>query len=105
MTRSEDYLFIGVGGHVVAIDPRSGAEMWRVKLKGSGIATVAVIRGKLYGAAGGELSQIEMATGTILWQNKLKGLGLGVVAFPNAADEVIAAAAIEAEQRSAAAAG
>jgi len=74
-------LFIGVGGHAVALDVATGEELWRTKLKG-GATTIAIVDGKLYGGSGGELFRIDPATGQILWRNKLPGLGLGVVAFP-----------------------
>jgi outer membrane protein assembly factor BamB len=34
MAQRNDHLFVGVGGHVVALDPSTGAEIWRTKLKG-----------------------------------------------------------------------
>ena len=36
-----DLLVIGVGGHAVAIDPETGTELWRTKLKGLGLGVVA----------------------------------------------------------------
>ncbi len=96
-------LFIGVGGHVVAIDPATGEEVWRTKLKTSSFATVSLTDAGLFGAAGGELFRLDPATGSVLWHNKLKGLGMGLVAFPGSADVAGAAAAI-AQQRAAAAA-
>ena len=101
MAKLSDSLFIAVGGHVAAIDPATGQELWRTKLKASSISTVAVVNGALYGAAGGELFRLEPATGEILWRNKLKGLGMGVVAFPG---DTVPAAAAE-KRRAAAGAG
>jgi outer membrane protein assembly factor BamB len=75
-------LFIGIKGHVVAIDVATGEELWRTKMKGSGLATVAVVGGHLYGAANGEVFRLDPSTGQIVWQNKLPGLGLGIVTFP-----------------------
>ncbi len=77
MTRLGNRLFIGVGGHAVALDPASGEEIWRTKLKTSSVATVAIVGGALYGAANGELFRLDPATGAILWKNRLKGLGMG----------------------------
>ena len=81
-----DRLFIGIGGHVVALDPDSGSEIWRQKLSATGLATVAVHGDALFGAAAGELCRLDPLTGRILWRNKLRGLGLGVVSFPGGAE-------------------
>jgi outer membrane protein assembly factor BamB len=103
MGRLSDRLFIGIGGHVVAVDPSTGEEVWRTKLKTSAVTTVTVAGGVLYGAAGGELFRLDPATGDILWRNRLKGLGMGVVAFVGASD-VVAAEVSEQRRRAAAAA-
>lgn len=84
-------LFIGVGGHVVAVDPATGEEIWRSKLKTASVVTVAIVGGALYGAAGGELFRLDPATGAVIWKNRLKGLGMGIVAFPGGSDAVAAA--------------
>ena len=94
-------LFIGVGGHVVAIDPSTGNELWRAKLKTASIVTVLPMPGRVLAGAGGELFCLDARTGDMLWRNKLKGLGLGLVAF--AGGDAAAAAALM--QQSQAAAG
>ena len=96
-------LIIGVGGHVVAIDPGTGDELWRTKLKSTAFVTVRETADRVYAGSNGELFCLDRARGNILWQNKLKGLGLGVVAFTDTSDVVAAAA--EAAARAAAAAG
>jgi outer membrane protein assembly factor BamB len=75
-------LFVRIKGHVVALDVSTGEELWRTKLKGGNIATVAVVAGQVYGAAGGEVFRLDPSTGQIVWQNRLPGLGLGIVTFP-----------------------
>ena len=102
MARSRSSLIIGVGGHVVAIDPATGDELWRSKIKSSSFVTVHEVGDRIYAGANGELFCLDRARGTILWHNKLKGLGLGVVAFAGEHETVIAAA--EAAARAAAAA-
>lgn len=75
-------IFIGVGGHAVAIDNRTGEEIWRTKLKSSAsFVTISLFDGRLLAGASGEIFCLEPKSGEILWHNKLKGLGLGVVAF------------------------
>ncbi len=75
-------LYIGVGGHAVAIDARTGEEIWRTKLKSSAsFLTITLMDGQLLAGASGELFCLDPKSGEVLWHNKLKGLGLGVVAF------------------------
>jgi outer membrane protein assembly factor BamB len=111
MPKLSDRLFIGVGGHIVAIDPGTGEEIWRTKLKTSGlaldsslIATVSVAGSRVYGAAGGELFCLDPTSGDILWRNRLKRLGMGVVTFPGTSDAVALAASVAEQRRAAAAA-
>ena len=102
MARNQQRLYIGVGSHVVAIDPATGNEYWRTKLKTSHFVTVSVAARQIYAGAGGELFCLDPMTGEILWRNKLKGLGWGLVTFGSPGD-VAAAAAIAAAQQAAAA--
>jgi outer membrane protein assembly factor BamB len=97
-----DRVVIGVGGHAVALDAVTGAELWRTKLKSSGVVTVALTGTRVLAGTGGELFCLDAYTGRILWQNKLKGLGLGIVTLPGS-DAAAAAAMQEAQRRSAAA--
>ena len=55
MTRPADTLYIGIGGHLVAIAAGSGEELWRCKLKRSSFVTISVRPNAVYAAAGGEL--------------------------------------------------
>jgi outer membrane protein assembly factor BamB len=103
MARTNRKLIIGVGGHVVAIDPSTGHEAWRAKLKSSSYVTVRETADRVYAGANGELFCLDKASGRVVWHNKLKGLGLGIVAF--AGDEDLAASAAAAAARAAAAAG
>ncbi|HVO48174.1 MAG TPA: PQQ-binding-like beta-propeller repeat protein [Steroidobacteraceae bacterium] len=86
-------LFLGVGGHVVALDPATGQELWRTKLKASSVTTIWSAGQRIYAGSQGEVFCLDAAVGHILWHNKLKGLGQGVVAFPGSEAEAAAAAA------------
>jgi outer membrane protein assembly factor BamB len=98
-----DLLVIGVGGHAVAIDPETGTELWRTKLKTSSFITVFHAGPNVFAGAGGELFCLDATSGDILWHNKLKGLGLGVVAFSASTDTVVSAA-VQAQRAAATAA-
>jgi len=104
MARSNEPVIIGVGSHVVAIDPSTGTEIWRTKLKMAGLVTVSVAGRRVYAGASGELFCLDVATGDILWRNRLKGLGMGVVAFPGSSDLLVDAEAARQRQASGAAA-
>lgn len=79
---ANDILYIGTNGHVAAIQPADGQELWRTKL-GAGMfgATtsqdVCVLEheDRVFASCYGHLFCLDAASGKILWQNDLKGLG------------------------------
>ncbi len=80
------WLYIGTNGHVSAIDPNTGDELWRTRLmEGFFRATtgsdVRVIDKDdvVYAGCSGHVFALDAATGRILWQNNLPGLGHGDV--------------------------
>ena len=101
MARAGGTLYLGVGGHVVAIDAATGEEIWRTKLKSTTFTTVWSDGKRVYAGAQGEVFCVDAAAGNVLWLNTLKGLGRGIVAFPGSGLE--AAAAVAAAQAAAAA--
>jgi len=103
VTKSADTLYIGIGGHLVAIAASSGEELWRCKLKGSSYVTVSVRPNAVYAGASGELFCVDPSSGRIRWQNRLPALGRGVIAFGDASTISVAAAAMDDEAAAAAA--
>jgi len=77
----EDFLFVGIKNHVVALDSRDGSELWRSKLKGADFTTVSWDGAELYAANSGEVYRLDPESGAILWHNEMKGMGLGVVSL------------------------
>jgi len=75
-------LYIGLRYYVVALDPDTGQEFWRTKLRQATITTVWLSDGALFAGCNGELFWLDPATGAVLWHNRLKGLGYGVITFP-----------------------
>lgn len=79
----KELLYIGSNGHVAAIDPESGNEVWRAVLGGGGMFTstgsqdVTVIQhgDRVFAGCYGHLFCLDAATGRIHWQNGLKGMG------------------------------
>jgi outer membrane protein assembly factor BamB len=92
MARGEQCLFIGIGGHVVALRPSDGQEIWRQKVKTATFMTVFSSGDVVFAGAGGELFCLDAASGQIRWRNRLKGLGNGLVSFAGASPVEVAAA-------------
>lgn len=109
MARIQHMLFIGIHNSVLALDPRDGTELWRVKLGGSSLVNVYWDGEELYASTKGEVFRLDHRTGQVVWHNKLKGLGLGFVTLastraPNlSAQQVPAEAARQAQARQSAA--
>jgi outer membrane protein assembly factor BamB len=78
---TQDSLFIGTNGHVSAIDPGTGQEIWRTAL-GEGLFSatkhqdVCVLEheGRVFAGCRGHLFCLNGATGEVLWHNELSGL-------------------------------
>jgi len=94
---------LGIGGCVLAVDPATGTEIWRRRLRGSDFVTVSWAGRQILAGTGGELFCLDVSDGQILWHNKLRGLGTGIICF-SSTDEAAALAALEAKRKSAAAA-
>jgi outer membrane protein assembly factor BamB len=95
MANSADTLYLGIGGHLVAVAASSGEELWRCKLKGSSYVTISVRPTAVYAGASGELFCVDPSSGQIRWQNRLPALGRGVIAFGDASTISVAAAAAD----------
>jgi outer membrane protein assembly factor BamB len=102
-------VFVGIKSSVVAIDERTGTEVWRAKLRSSDYVTVLWNGEALFAANAGEMWRLDPEHGDILWHNELKGMGRGVVSLASsrlaqtsAADATLLA---EKRRRDAAAAG
>src|SRR5262245_30282055 len=76
---TQEMIFIGVRGTVLALDSSAGTEIWRTALKGADFVNVALVDSGLYATTKGEVFALDRTTGKVLWHNTLKGLGLGLV--------------------------
>src|SRR5436305_6496289 len=88
-------IYIGIKGHVVAVDRTTGSELWRTHLAGSTYVTVYT-DGGLFAGTRGRLYHLDPTTGSILWTNELPGLGYNMITFSGS---TIAAAAAERNER------
>ena len=75
------HLFVGTNGHVLALDGRSGATLWKTSLPRTGWSVVAILVGEdvLHCAAGGRVFGLDPEDGSILWENDLPGMGKKLV--------------------------
>ena len=103
MPRQTERLIVGIGGYVLSIDPSSGAELWRTRLKGSGTVLLTVSGKRVFAGSNGRLFCLDLDSGEIIWANKLSGLGLGLVTFSGVGDGA-AAELLASQQRAAGAA-
>ncbi|MBW3564032.1 MAG: PQQ-like beta-propeller repeat protein [Acidobacteria bacterium] len=74
-------IIIGIKGHVVSIEPATGRELWRRKIRSSSIATVRHLGDRVWVGTRGEVIAIGISTGSVLWENPLKGTGYGAIFF------------------------
>jgi len=95
MNVTHRYLFIGLGGQVVALDRATGTEIWCRGLKSRTYVTISFDGHSLFAGCGGELFCLDPATGELRWHNKLPGLGRGLISFGGATEPILAGAAEE----------
>lgn len=84
-------VYLGLKASVIALDRRTGMEVWRTPLKGGvgrsgSFVTLQRDDDILYAGVGGEIYALDPKTGTLLWHNPLKGLGYGVLSVLGDAD-------------------
>lgn len=110
--RNVSLIYLGIKGHVLAFDRRSGAEVWRTALparykSSNSIVSLLSDAEGLFATCAGEVFALDPRTGALLWHDPLKGLGTGVAIFASQGDgasQSAAIAAAEAARRAAAAA-
>jgi outer membrane protein assembly factor BamB len=84
MPRSRaSHVYVGIKTHVVALDRKTGEEVWRSPLPAkfrSAASLVTVVRDAegLFATCAGEIFALDPRDGTLLWHNPLKGLGSGL---------------------------
>lgn len=103
-------LFVGIKNAVVALDEKTGYEVWRTEVRSAGFVYVVWDGASLYAASGGEVWRLDPQTGDFIWHNELKGLGRGLLSIastrapgPQAGVQLVAVAAQQAAEAAAAA--
>lgn len=74
-------LFVGIKKAVVALDHRTGVEVWRAELRASDYVSVLWDGEALFASSRGEVWRLDPRTGGVLWHNELKGLGWGIASL------------------------
>ena len=74
-------VFVGIRDMVVALDDRTGAEVWRAELKTKDFVSVYWDGAALMAANAGEVWRLDPRNGAVIWHNELKGLGRGLVSL------------------------
>lgn len=72
-------IYVGIKHSVVALDDRTGAQVWVANLRGSDFVTLVWDGEALIAGNQGEVWRLDPQTGAVLWHNALKGMGRGVI--------------------------
>ena len=102
MAQRHTPLYVGTNRHVLSLDPRTGAELWRAKLPKGGIGSpvTMVIKGQnLYVGHYGHVFCLDKRNGSVLWQNDLPKTGYHAVLLAMEGAVGTGAGAVVDEQR------
>jgi outer membrane protein assembly factor BamB len=80
-------VFIGMRGHVLALDRNTGNEIWRTPLKSCGFVNVSLDGLDLFATTHGEIFCLDPSTGRCLWNNPLRGMGYGLICIAGASSQ------------------
>ena len=79
-------LYVGIKGHVIAMQQDTGVELWRTKLEGARMRAHDFVhllrdRDSLFASYNGEVYCLDPKTGEVRWHNQLRGLGTGLTSL------------------------
>ena len=74
-------IFVGIKDSVIALDDRTGTEVWRAELRSSDYVNVYFDGETLIAANSGEVWRLDPANGSVIWHNELKGMWRGLVSL------------------------
>jgi len=74
-------IFIGIKNEVIALDDRTGTEVWRAKLRSGDFVSVLWDGEALFAANSGEVWRLHPERGEVMWHNQFKGMGRGLVSM------------------------
>ena len=91
-------VFLGIHGHALALDRRTGREAWRTPLKGD-FVNLVLLGDDLLAATQGEIFCLDPATGRVRWHNPLKGMRFGIATIAAQAARIAPIAPAAEQQR------
>jgi outer membrane protein assembly factor BamB len=104
-------VFIGIKDCVIALDEKTGDEVWRTEIRATGYIYVVWDGQSVYATSAGEVWRLDPENGNTIWHNELKGLGRGLASLastrsagPQSGFQLVAMAAQQAANAAAAAA-
>ena len=74
-------IYVGIKHSVIAMDDRTGAQVWVANLRGSDFVTLLWDGEALIAGNQGEVWRLDPQTGGVIWHNALKGMGRGVISL------------------------
>jgi outer membrane protein assembly factor BamB len=105
MTATQELVFVGIKGSVIALRRDSGETAWSIKLRrGASFVPLVVEGDRVYAISGGEVTCLSASDGKPLWHNEMPGFGRGHAVIAGAPSGGAIAAAVS-EQEAAARAG
>lgn len=108
--RRPTLVYIGIKGHVIALNRLTGEIVWKTALKGQYYTQVTRDQEFLFATAKGEMWCLNPQNGQVIWHNNLKGMGWDLASIASDSpllpvSEIGMSATSANRQRSAAAAG
>jgi hypothetical protein len=97
--KTEQLVFIGIKGSVVALNRATGKQVWATRLKGWDFVNVVVQEGTVLASSSGEIFSLDPFTGVVMWHNPLKGFGTGLATIAMAPSAQSGNASVLAEKR------
>src|SRR5579884_3054019 len=83
MPRTQDFVYIGIKGQVLALDRTTGQQVWAARVKGS-FVNLVLDGDRLLASGSGELYCLDAITGAQVWHNQLPGMGMGLMSIVTA---------------------
>jgi outer membrane protein assembly factor BamB len=79
MPRANGTIYIGIRGRVIALERKTGTEVWNTPLIGGDFVNVTLDGDLILASTKGEIFGLHAETGEKLWRNKLPGMGTGLM--------------------------
>ena len=74
-------IYVGIKNSVVALEDRTGTQVWSTHLRGSDYVTILWDGVALLAGNSGEVWRLDPQTGAVIWHNGLKGMGRGLISL------------------------